>query len=59
MLDVANINFRCCGCEFSMLQTCDVECCVKWEERGLPLMLDVVNIEFLMWQMLSFDGADI
>jgi hypothetical protein len=27
-----------------MLQTCDVRCCVKKEERHDPLMLDVANI---------------
>jgi hypothetical protein len=33
IFDVANINFRCCGCCVSILQTCDVECCVEDEGR--------------------------
>jgi hypothetical protein len=32
LLGVANIIFQCCRCCVSMLQTCDVRCCV--EEKG-------------------------
>jgi hypothetical protein len=45
-----------------MLQTCDVGCCVEWEDGVLPLMLDVVininfnvaDVEFCRHLMLSW-----
>jgi hypothetical protein len=43
MLDVANINFQCCGCWISILQTCGIRCCVEEEEGEGLLMFNVAR----------------
>jgi hypothetical protein len=36
MLDVANINSKCCGYRMLMLQTCDAGFCVEEEGESAP-----------------------